>query len=129
MACCKNECACLSIIIGIVAGVILGILYTLGFVSTGIVFWAYIAIGIVGAFISPIYAMNECARESRQCFCGCQKFLLVSIIGTIIVSSIGLIVAAPASTVVVAIVLGVATLFTAMLISGVIFLANCLCNN
>ena len=77
MSCCRNECAYLAVIIGIIAGVILGVLYSLGFVATGIIFWAYLAIGIAGVFLSPIYAFLDNVCREGNCFCSNKIILLL----------------------------------------------------
>ena len=84
MSCCRNECAYLAVIIGIIAGVILGVLYSLGFVATGIIFWAYLAIGIAGVFLSPIYAFLDNVCREGNCFCSNKIILLVAVVGAII---------------------------------------------
>ena len=128
MDCCRSNCTFISVIIGIIAGVILGVLYALGFVSTGIVFWVYLVIGVLGVLLSPLYASNASCKGAK-CFCKNRVLILVSALGAIIASAAGLIVVPLASTVVVGIVLGVATLFTVMLISSVVCVVNCLCRD
>ncbi len=125
---CKFECAYLSIIIGIISGVILGVLYSLGFVSTGIIFWVYLAIGVSGVLLSPIYASKGSCQGLDKCFCNYRKILLTAASGTIITAAAGLIVSALTSTIATAVVLGLATFFTVMFIVSVICLASCLCN-
>lgn len=125
---CKNECTCLSIIIGIIAGVILGILFALGFVATGIIFWAYLAIGVAGVFLLPVYAANNSCRETGQCLCNFRRLFTIASVGAIILSVIGLIVSGIVSIPALAITLGIATLFVVMLLVLVLCLARCLCN-
>ena len=127
MTCCKCECAYLSVIIGIVLGVILGVLYALGFVATGIIFWVYLAIGVAGVFLSPIYAANNSCRGNERCFCNYRRLILVASVGTIIAAAVGLIVEAIAGVIVVAIILALATFFAVMLLVLIICLARCLC--
>ncbi len=127
MACCRTNCACASVIAGLVAGIILGVLYALGFVSTGIIFWAYLALGISGIMLSPIYAAANSFKSDERCFCSNRLLIFTASIGTIITAVIGLIVEAVASVIVVALVFGFATLFAAMLLTSVICLTNCLC--
>ncbi len=128
MDCGRSNCTFISVIIGIIAGVLLGVLYSLGFVSTGIIFWVYLIIGVLGVLLSPIYAANASCK-SAKCFCKNRVLVLVSALGAIIASAAGLIVAPFASTVVVGIVLGLATLFTVMLISSVVCVVNCQCRD
>lgn len=127
MSCSRYECAYLAIIIGIIAGVILGVLYSLGFVATGIIFWAYLAIGLAGVFLSPIYGFLNNMCGGSRCFCSSRVILLVATVGTIITAAIGFIVASVASTTVVAIVVGLATFFVVMLIVAILCVARCIC--
>jgi hypothetical protein len=115
------------VIIGIILGVILGVLYSFGFVATGIIFWVYLAIGVAGVFLSPIYAANNSCRGNERCFCNFRRLILVASVGTIITAAAGLIVAAIAPMIVTAIVLGLTTFFAVMLLVLIICLARCLC--
>ena len=123
---CRCNCAYAAIIVGILSGVILGVLYALGFVSTGIIFWVYLVTGVLGALFAPIYSGSAGCRESR-CFCRLRALIWASVIGTLISSAVGLILAPVAATVAVAVVLGVATLFAVMLIISALCLTDCNC--
>ncbi len=127
MTCCRCECAYLSVIIGIIFGVILGVLYAFGFVATGIIFGVYLAIGIAGVFLSPIYAANNSCRGNERCFCNYRRLILVASVGTIIAAAAGLIFAAIAPAIVTSIILGITTFFAVMLLVLIICLARCLC--
>ncbi len=127
MSCCRNECGYLAVIIGIIAGVILGVLFSLGFVATGIIFWAYLAIGLAGVFLSPIYAFLDKLCGESKCFCANKIILLVAVIGTIITAAVGLIVAAIAPVVVLSIIIGLATFFVVMLTVAIICVTRCIC--
>lgn len=129
MSCCRNECAYLAVIIGIIAGVILGVLYSFGFIGVGVIFWAYLAIGIAGVFLSPIYAFLDNACRGSKCFCGNKIILLVAVVGTIITAATGLIVAGIASTVVLSIIIGLATFFVVMLLVAIICVTRCICRD
>ena len=129
MRCSRCECAYLSIIIGIVAGVLLGVLFALGFVATGIIFWALLAIGILGVFLAPLYAANTACSCTEQCFCNYRKILLATSAGAIVTSAAGLIVAPLGVAVATAIILGLATFFAATQLVSTICLTSCLCNN
>lgn len=129
MNCCRCECAYLSVIIGIIAGVLLGVLYALGFVATGIIFWVYLAIGLAGVFLAPIYAANGSCQIGEKCFCEYRRILLATSGGAILTAAVGLIVSALGSIIATAIVLGIATFFAVALLVSVICLAKCLCNS
>ena len=125
---CRCECAYLSVIIGIIAGVILGALYALGFVATGIIFWVFLAIGLAGVFLAPLYAANDSCINGDRCFCTYRRILFAAAIGAILTAAAGLIVAALTSTIATAIVLGLATFFSVTLVGSLVCLARCLCN-
>ena len=124
---CNSNCTCLSVIAGVIAGVVLGILYALGFVATGVIFWAYLALAAIGILLAPLYASLNTERGSGCCFCTIKNLILIAAIGAIVFAAVGLIIAATASTTVVAIILGLATAFSVILLSAVICLTNCLC--
>ena len=129
MSCCRCDCAYWAIIISIIAGVILGVLYSFGFIATGIVFWVYLAIGVIGIFASPIYASFSTGGCIERCFCNNRRFLLIAAVGAIIAAVVGLIVAAIAPTIVVAIVIGIATFFAVLLLGVVTCISKCICND
>ncbi len=129
MNCFRYNCVCLSLITGILAGVILGVLYALGFVATEIVFWAYLAVGVAGVLLSPVYAARSACEGIGRCFCNYKNLILAGAIGTIVAAVVGLIVAPIASTTVVAIVLGLTTFFAVVLLVSVICLVTCLCDS
>lgn len=127
MSCCRGECAYLAVLTGIVAGVLLGVFYALGFVATGIIFWLYLLVGLAGVFLSPLYAAKAGRPTGENCFCGYRVPFLVAAAGTIIASAAGLILAALTSAVAIAIALSVATFFAVVLVVLTICLTNCIC--
>ncbi len=127
--CSKYNCACVTVIVAILAGVLLGVLYALGFVSTGIIFWAYLGIGVATLLLGPVYATGTSCNGSCRCFKVVRKVYLAGAIGTIVTTVVGLIVAPIASVTVVAIVLGLATFFVVWLLGTVVCLTNCLSGN
>ena len=129
MSCCKCECAYVSIIVGIIAGVILGILFALGFVSTGIIFWAYLLVGVLGVLLAPIYGFLSRVSGAERCFCGNRILYLVGAVGTVILSAISLIITAFAGTTLIAVAIALATFFVTVLIVTSICITNCVCNN
>ncbi len=127
MNCGKCNCAYLAIIVAILAGVALGVLFALGFIATGIVFWAYLAVGALSLLLAPVYARITSRGDGCSCYCRYRVIQLVAAIGAIITAAVGLIVAPVAGVVVVGIVVGVATLFVTLLLGTVVCLVNCLC--
>ncbi len=126
MNCCRCNCAYISVIVAILAGVLLGVLYALGFVVTGLIFWAYLAIGVAAILLAPIYATGASCQGNCRCFARYRRGLLGSAIATVIAAGIGLIVAFVSSVPVIAIALSIATFTVVLLLGLLVCLANCL---
>lgn len=126
---CKYNCTCIAVIVGIIVGVILGVLYSLGFVSTGIIFWAYLAIGVAGILLAPIYALQAAQKGHAGCFCRLRGLFTAAAVGAVIASVVGFIVVGFATVPVIAIVIGVATFFAVAELALLICLAKCSCSN
>ena len=122
MNCCRNSCVYPAVIAAIVAGVILGVLYALGFVTTGVLFWAYLGIGVLGLFALPVYGATN-----NRCYCQHRVALLAGAIGTVLAAAVGLIVAFVAGAIAIAVAVGVATFFAVLLLGLLVCLANCVC--
>lgn len=127
MCCCKSSCTYAAIIIGFIAGIILGILCALGFVSIGIVFWVYLVFGVLGTLLAPIYASLLCDSDGDLCFYKYRGLYLTATIGTVITSAIGLLIAPVASLTVISIVGGAATLFFVMELVTAVCISECIC--
>ena len=125
MNCCRYQCGYVALIIAILAGVALGILYALGFVVAATLFLGCLAVGVIGIFLSPIYAAGCCGGTER-CFASHRRLLQVAAVGTVVAAAVGLIVGAAASTVVVSILVAVATFFAVLLLGALVCLTICL---
>ena len=92
------------------------------------VFLIYLIAGIAGVFLVPLYGiLRNCTGESN-CFCRFNKVLQIALIGTIITAAAGLIIANIASVSTVAIVLGVSTFFTVLVLGTLLCYTKCICN-
>ncbi len=130
MSNCKCDCSYISIIAGIIFGVILGVLSAFGYVAPVITFWVYLAIGVAGIFFTPIYGLLDSLRGSEYCFCSYRNILLIASAGTIIAAGAGLIIALIDSLIAIAVAIALATLFAVTLLHSVICLAKCIgCRN
>ncbi|MBE6934799.1 MAG: hypothetical protein E7462_07140 [Ruminococcaceae bacterium] len=126
MDCCRLNCGWIAVLVGILAGVVLGILYALGFIATGIIFWAYLGIGVLGLLLTPLYASAAACDGSCRCFARYRGQIFAGLIGTILAAAVGLIVLPLAGVAVIAIVLGVATLFAVLFLATLVCLTECL---
>ncbi len=126
---CKYECAYLAVIVSILSGVVLGVLYSIGLIATGLIFWVYLLIGALGILLAPIYGLRGDLGRDESCFCKYKNLITVGGIGTIVFAAVGLIVQFIASTIVVSIIIGLATFFIVFLLSSVLCLANCICED
>ncbi len=126
---CRCECAYLGVIIGLIARVILGVLFALGFVATGIIFWVYLAIGVIVLLLLPIYSATEGVSSCNRCFCSYRKLIVIAALGAIITGAAGLVLSAVLSFTATAIILALSTFFAVLLIITVICLSKCICNN
>lgn len=127
MSDCKCNCSYISIIAGIVLGVALGVLFALGLVGTGIVFWVYLALGIAGVLLAPIYGFLNSLNEScSRCFCSYKGLLLTASIGTIITAAASLIIAPLGVLIATAIAISISTFFAVMFLAAVICLTRCI---
>ena len=129
MNCCRCNCGYLSVIVAILAGIALGVLYALGFVATGVIFWVYVLTGILALLLLPVY--NAAAGGGVSCLCVCRYSRLVAgaAVATIVTAVIGLIVAPIATLVAVSIVLGVATFAVTLLLGTLGCLSGCYCRD
>lgn len=123
---CRCNCGYLALLAGIFAGVAAGVLFALGFVSLGVIFWAYLALGGLALLLTPVYAMTSCGKDCGKCFLRYRTPIVLAAVGTIVTAVLGLILAPLATLVVLAIVLGVATLFAVLTLGLLICLVECL---
>lgn len=126
MNACRLNCNYLALLIAVAAGVLLGILYALGFVATGIVFWVYLLIGVAGILLTPLYSTGASSECTSRCFARYCTQILVGAIGTVLLAAVGLLVAPIASVTIVAIVLGGNTLFVTLLLATLVCFVECL---
>ena len=124
MNCQKNTCVWLSIVIGIIAGVLLGILYSQGIIPIGIIFWFYLAFGVLGLLLYPLYTLR-----TGGCFCNYKGLILTATIGSIVSSIAGQILFFTTAVTALAVLLGIATFFAFMQATSLVCLLRCHCND
>lgn len=129
MSCNRENCACVALIVAILAGVALGVLYALGLVPTITVFWAYLGLGAVSVLLTPIYAADDARDGNCRCACRYRRWLLAAAVGTILTAAVGLLAIGVAGVIAASILVGIATLFAVFLLGITVCLTNCLCEN
>ncbi len=126
---CRNGCQFVAVIVGIIAGVVLGILNFADLLATGLIFWAYLLIGVLGVFALPLYALQNSNVCIARCVCGLKTIYTIAALGTVLSAAVALIVAGIGPAVAVAILTGIATFFVVFLLILVVCLTKCVCNN
>ncbi|MBO5928770.1 MAG: hypothetical protein J6Q42_01995 [Clostridia bacterium] len=115
----KNNCSCTAVIVGILAGVILGVLYGLGFVPVGVVFWAYLLLGAAAVLLAPIYA------SVSPCFCSLRSLFFTAALGTVVAAAVALLTVGIVGLILSAILTGIATFFAVFLLITVVCISAC----
>ena len=82
MTCCQNNCSYAALILGILAGVAVGVLYALGFVTVGVLLWVYLTLGVAALLLSPVYAALS------PCFCIYRTAFLIGAFGAIVAAAV-----------------------------------------
>jgi len=129
MNCCRYNCVYLSVIVALLAGIALGVLYALGFLTTGVVFWVYLATAVLTLLLLPVYSAIDGAKMGCTCVGNYRGFVIGLAIATIVAAVVGLIVALVSTVVVISIVLGIATFLVVFLLGVLVCLSNCFCRN
>ncbi len=129
--CSYTGCGCLGIVIGIVAAVVVGVLYAflqIPFLIT--VVWVAFGLGalmllmfVTAAVLSGIYGPNVLSR----CICKNLPCMLTAIIGTIVMTII--LLGAPLNPLFISniILVSIGAFFLALLIVEVVYFLDCIC--
>ena len=124
---CNMGCAEKSVVVSIIIGVIAAVLrYNATIVVTPAFLW--VIFGIATVFLAILLLTSSCCGE-RRCEC-CEKLhlLLAGILGTILTAIILLAITFPATSVLGAIVTGIALFFFSLTITGATCLIKCRSN-
>lgn len=125
---CKCECAYISIIAGIIFGVVAAVLYALGFIGIGVLLAVVFFIGIAGIFLLPVYSLLSSSSSTCYCFCSYRRLMTVASIGTLITAfATYVIFRAFESIILTAILVAVSAFFAVLLIGAVICLTKSVC--
>ena len=123
MTCCQNNCSYAAVILGILSGVAVGVLYALGFVTVGVLLWAYITLGAAAVLLSPVYAALS------PCFCVYRTVFLTGAFGAIVAAAIAFFTVGIAPLALFAVILGIATLFVVLSLVTAVCITACNCRN
>ncbi len=123
MTCCQNNCSYAAVILGILAGVAVGVLYALGFVTVGVLLWAYLSLGAAAVLLSPVYAALS------PCFCVYRTVFLIGAFGAIVAAAVAFFTVGIAPLALFAVILGIATLFAVLTLITAVCITACSCRN
>lgn len=129
---CKCGCGLIGSILGIVAGIIIAILFSMGLtplILNGI--WITFGIGALALlYIMILASFDGCNGSSCQvlekCLIRNLKCLLIGTFGTILTTLILTVITLEITSIIVSIIVGLATFFLVFLISSIISLLKCL---
>ena len=123
MTCCQNNCSYAAVILGILAGVAVGVLYALGFVTVGVLLWVYLTLGVAALLLSPVYAALS------PCFCVFRTVFLIGAFGAIVAAAVAFFTLGIAPLALFAVILGIATLFVVFTLVTTVCITACNCRN
>ncbi len=123
MTCCQNNCSYAALILGILAGVAVGVLYALGFVTVGVLLWVYLTLGVAALLVSPVYAALS------PCFCVYRTAFLIGAFGAIVAAAVAFFTVGIAPLTLFAVILGIATLFVVFTLVTTVCITACNCRN
>lgn len=126
----KNDCRCIvSLLVGAVLGIIVGYI-SYSTLIPGIVtaLWIGFGIGIGTLILLTLLALFVNGKQER-CICSNGTCLAVSAVGTIITTTIGLAITIVTGSVLVAALIGLATLFLIATLINILKLLICLINS
>ncbi len=128
---CSCGCGTAGTILGIILGVIVGVLFALGLtplILSGI--WVAFSIGIASlAFVLILAAFTGCSDSCcsvEKCLIKKLKCLLIGILGTILTTLALVSISLEISSIVVTIIVALATFFLIFLISSIVSFLKCL---
>lgn len=124
---CRWSCAAVAVVISVILGVIAAFLQFAGVIAVaatllGVVF--AVAVGYLAVLLVAVALLRR--RETERCLCGSVRTVLAGILGTVLFSSVLLVVDVAATSVIGAILVGLLVLFFALLLTGTACLVQCI---
>ena len=128
---CSCGCGAVGTIFGIILGVIVAVLFSLGLtplILSGI--WVAFSVGVASlAFVLILAAFTGCSTSCcnvEKCLIKKLKCLLIGILGTILTTLALVSISLEISSIVVTIIVALATFFLIFLISSIVSFLKCL---
>ena len=124
---CRWSCAAVAVVISVILGVIAAFLQFAGVIAVaatllGVVFT--VAVGYLAVLLVAVALLRR--RETERCLCGSVRTVLTGILGTVLFSSVLLVVDVAATSVIGAVLVGLLVLFLALLLTGTACLIQCI---
>ena len=126
--CCErnNTCTIISITASVILGIVAAFLrYFAVIAPTAALFWVLLGIGVVYPAVL-LFAVSR-RKGNRSCFCDALPIFILGVAGTIITALLLLGITFAATSIIGAIITGLAVGFFALLISSVLCILNCTC--
>lgn len=128
---CNCGCGIASAVLGIVTGIVVAVLFSMGLTPL-LVNGIWVALGIAGialVYILVSVAVNSCRGSCNvleKCLIKNLKCLLIGIFGTLLTALTLIIITLETTSIVVTIIVGLATFFLIFLIASIISFLKCL---
>lgn len=124
---CRWSCTAVAVVISVILGVIAAFLQFAGVIAVaatllGVVFT--VAVGYLAVLLVAVALLRR--RETERCLCGSVRTVLTGILGTVLFSSVLLVVDVVATSVIGAILVGLLVLFFALLLTGTACFVQCI---
>lgn len=114
---CRCNCALISLIAGVILGVVTAFLQITGTITVTVPFlWA--AVGLAVVYLGILLLSTGCCRCDRGCLCTNIRLTLLGILGTALLGLILLAVGITATSVVSAILVGLLVLSLTLTLAG-----------
>lgn len=129
---CRNICNGLAVVASLFIGVISAILSFTGIITIApVFFWVIFAVAVIYLGILLASSVARKYNDNKPCVCSSLRLLLSGILGSILTSLVLLAVGFAATSVLGAIVLGIALFFFSLLFASSACLVKCLsdCEN
>ena len=125
--CCNKNCDCVSaVILGAIAGVIIGLLFFFAVIAT-LATAVWISFGIAAVSLIVLTAVAAFGKPNvSKCICKFGSCLLIGSIGTILTVLIGSVVTLATGSVIAAIWIGIGAFFSAITVFSFVSFILCL---